>query len=272
MFRKLFRYAFRGVPHVLKYLLIDHPRFHHHPDKYTALEKMNAVRTVIKKVERCLYIDYIYENIEEVAKLDEKNQNYMMVANHQGMIDPFAPFNISKPVLTPVCKIELERNPIFRNIFSETGALYMDRDDLRQSVKIIKKAREILEEGSSSILIYPEGTRHKNPENEPLNHYHPGSFKAAMAASVPIVVIAAYGSFRVFDFHIEWKRFPIQYKVLKVLYPEDYKDMDTNQVAEYVERITNEEIVKMREIDAIYQKKGYHKIPLRKKIKIDLSK
>ena len=86
-----------------------------------------------------------------------------------------------------------------------------------------------------NYLIFPEGTRSKNG-NE-LLEFKGGSFKAATKAKCPIIPVALIDSFKPFDTNTT-SQVTVQVHFLKPLYYEDYKDMNTKEIAALVrERI-----------------------------------
>ena len=75
-------------------------------------------------------------------------------------------------------------------------AFTIDRDDVRQSMKVIMAVSEEVKNGRN-YLIFPEGTRSKNGNQ--VGEFKGGSFKAATKAKCPIVPVALIDSFKPFD-------------------------------------------------------------------------
>jgi len=119
----------------------------------------------------------------------------LYVMNHQSDFDipvclaslpSFAPF---------VAKVELEKVPVLSYWMKQMGCLFMDRADIRQSLRIILKGIDMLKNGQS-LVIFPEGTRAKDGK---MADFKPGSLKLAVKAKVPIVPITVNHSFKVFE-------------------------------------------------------------------------
>ena len=72
----------------------------------------------------------------------------------------------------------------------------MDRDDVRQSLRVIQEVTEEVKSGRN-FLIFPEGTRSKE-RNHP-GEFKGGSFKCAIKARCPIVPVAMLDSYKAFD-------------------------------------------------------------------------
>ena len=117
-------------------------------------------------------------------------------------------------------------------IFKIMKALFMDREDVRQSMQIIMQVTKEVKEGRNYI-IFPEGTRSKNGNK--VGEFKGGSFKAATKAKCPIVPVALIDSFKPFDTNTT-KPVTVQVHILKPLLYEEYKDMKTTEIAEEVKR------------------------------------
>ena len=121
----------------------------------------------------------------------------LFVGNHQGYFDiPVYLGFIDKPKGF-VAKIEMLKLPIFRTWMRNLKCVFMDRNDIRQSVQVINEASELLRVGYS-ITIFPEGTRSKGDN---LGEFKAGSIKAAIKAGVPIVPVAIDGSYKLLEQH-----------------------------------------------------------------------
>ena len=119
-------------------------------------------------------------------------------------------------------------------------AYMLDRDDVRQAMKVIANVSKEVMDGRNYI-IFAEGTRSKNG-NE-VQEFKGGSFKAATKAKCPIVPVALIDSFKPFDTNTI-SPVTVQVHFLEPLYYEDYKDMKTKEIAalvrEKVERTIRE--------------------------------
>ena len=88
-------------------------------------------------------------------------------------------------------------------------------------------------------MIFPEGTRSRNKNS--IGEFKGGSFKCAMNAKCPIVPIAIIDSYKAFDTH-SIKKLTVQIYYLKPLYYEDYKDMKSGDIANYVSALIDKTI------------------------------
>ena len=114
----------------------------------------------------------------------------------------------------------------------------MDREDIRQSMKVIQTMAEEVKKGRN-FLIFPEGTRSRQG-NHTLE-FKGGTFKSAVKARCPIVPCALIDSFIPFDEN-SIRPVTVQLYYLKPLYYEEYRNMKTTQIAEEVKRRIDEAI------------------------------
>ena len=160
-----------------------------------------------------------------------KDQPFMYFPNHQGLYDVLALLSNSPYFFSVVVKKELEHIPFLSKIFQIMGAYAIDREDVRQSMKIIQQVSKEVALGKN-FLIFPEGTRSKNKNQ--VGSFKGGTFKAATKAKCPIVPVAIIDSYKVFDTG-SIAPVVIQVHYLEPLYYEDYKMMKTTEIAELVE-------------------------------------
>lgn len=106
-----------------------------------------------------------------------KDQPFMYFPNHQGLYDVLALLCNSPYFFSVVVKKELEHLPFLNKIFQIMGAYAIDRDDVRQSMKVIQKVSQEVAAGKN-FLIFPEGTRSKNKNQV-------GSFKGVLLKLPP---------------------------------------------------------------------------------------
>lgn len=119
----------------------------------------------------------------------------LFVGNHQGNFDiPIALGYLPKP-LGFISKIELQKLPLVNRWMERLECVFLDRKDLRQSLRAMNQAAEILKSGHS-MVIFPEGTRSKGPK---MGEFKPGSLKIAIKAGVPIVPFTINGSYQIME-------------------------------------------------------------------------
>lgn len=114
----------------------------------------------------------------------------LFVSNHQGRFDiPLILGFIDKPKAF-IAKKELAKLPMVSTWMKYMKCIFMDRKNVRQSLKAINKGAEYLKEGYSQV-IFPEGTRSRDGR---MGEFKAGSFKLATKSGVPIIPITIKGS------------------------------------------------------------------------------
>ncbi len=119
----------------------------------------------------------------------------LFVSNHQGNFDiPILLGYIDKPKAF-IAKVEMLKIPILRTWMKQMNCVFLDRLDLRQSLRVMNEATEYLKKGYS-MVIFPEGTRSKG---ETMGEFKAGSLRIAIKANVPIVPVTIKGSFKLME-------------------------------------------------------------------------
>ena len=126
----------------------------------------------------------------------------LYVANHRSaMFDPITIYPFLKRPAGFIAKKELEKIPVFSWWLTLANCLFIDRQNIREGYKTIMQSVEKLQRGVS-ILVFPEGTRNKDPESKTsMLPFHDASLKPAVKANVPIVPIALYNTAESFENH-----------------------------------------------------------------------
>lgn len=205
-----------------------------HIEKYTEEEILVFLKKIVKRANKGGNVKIISTGSENIP---EEN-GFIFYPNHQGLYDMLAIIDVCHKPVSAVAKIEVSKIPGLKQIVSCMRGHYMDRDDVRQSMQVILDVTKEVKEGRNYI-IFAEGTRSKNGNN--LLDFKGGSFKAATKAKCPIVPVAMIDSFKPFDTGTI-DSVEVQVHFLKPLLYEEYKDMNTNDIAKEVKSRIEEEI------------------------------
>lgn len=201
-----------------------------HVDKYTEEQHYKMLNYIVYRANKGgnVHIDvYGRENIP-------KENGFMFFPNHQGMYDVLAIVEACPVPFSVVAKKEVANVPFLKQVFSCMRAYMLDRDDVRQAMKVIINVTNEVKNGRN-YLIFAEGTRSK--KGNAVQDFKAGSFKAATKAKCPIIPVALIDSFKPFDTNTI-NPVTVQVHFLKPMYYEEYKDMKTNEIANIVkERI-----------------------------------
>ena len=182
-------------------------------------------------VKQTAYFIYFYCNIKVkvINKNIEPKEKCMIIANHRSNFDPFLFYRTTKTFpLAGVTKPGNLEVPIFGWWIKYTGSIVIDKDDNFAAVKSIATAIKDIRDGISSVLIYPEG---KRVFDEGMIDFHPGSFKIATKSKCPILVASTKGTNDVKNRF--QRRSHVTLKYIKVVTYDEYKDMNTQELAKY---------------------------------------
>lgn len=128
------------------------------------------------------------ENIPE-------GETVLFVSNHQGNFDiPVLLGSLPKPIGF-LAKVELAKIPVIHSWMNKLGCVFINRADLRQSVKAVQKCVEVLK-GGQSVVIFPEGTRARGSQ---MGEFKKGSLRLVEKAGVPIVPVTVNGTYRAME-------------------------------------------------------------------------
>ena len=195
-------------------------------DKYPEQEKWSLIHEIMGYAVKAGNVELQVYGRENIPAED----GMLLYANHQGMFDVVALASDWDRPLAAVLKKELGEVPLLKQIRECTYSYLMDREDVRQSLTVIKAVSEEVAKGRN-FLIFPEGTRSKN--GNVMGEFHGGSFKAALKAKCPIVPLCFIDCFKVLD-QKGSKPVAVQMHYLKPIPYEEYKDMKTVEIAALV--------------------------------------
>ena len=186
-------------------------------------ESFECIKKVTKAANKAGRVKIQSHGVENIPK---KN-GFVYFPNHQGMFDVLVFLESSPVPFAFVMKKEVKDVILLKQVADALGSLSIDREDVRQSMRVIQTMTEEVKKGKN-FLIFPEGTRSKLGNK--LVDFKGGSFKSAVKAKCPIVPCALIDSFKPFD---EKSIKPVEVKLfyLPPLYYEEYKDMKTTEIA-----------------------------------------
>ena len=219
----------RNIIH-LPWMLIKLFRYASNVDKYEEQERYALLKKIVGYANRGGNVEIQSFGTENIPK----ESGFMFFPNHQGLYDVLAMIDGCDQPLSVVSKKEVRNVPLLKQVFKIMKALFIDREDVRQSMTIIMQVSKEVAEGRNYV-IFPEGTRIKNGNQ--VGEFKGGSFKAATKAKCPIVPVALIDSFKPFDTK-SIQPVTVQVHYLEPLLYEEYKEMSTNEIAREVrERI-----------------------------------
>ncbi|MDR1862553.1 MAG: 1-acyl-sn-glycerol-3-phosphate acyltransferase [Treponema sp.] len=154
-----------------------------------------------------------------------KKGGVCFVANHGGFFDIILALAYIGRPFGFIAKKELLLIPLFNMWISILGGLFIDRKHPRKALKTINEGTRRLKQGGG-VLIFPEGRRSKGRGLLP---FHPGSFKLATQAAVPIVPVAISGSYDVFEKYGRVNSCPVSLVFCEPVNPQEIPPEDRKQ-------------------------------------------
>lgn len=191
-------------------------------------ESFRVIKMVTKKANRAGRVTIESYGIENLPKED----GFIFFPNHQGMFDVLVFLDSCPRPFSFVAKKEVENVILLKQVIRALGAYSMDRDDIKQSMKVISAVTDDVKNGKN-FLIFPEGTRSRMGNK--LLEFKGGSFKSAVRAKCPIVPCALIDSFKPFDEN-SIKPVTVRLIYMPPIYYEEYKGMKTVDIADEVKR------------------------------------
>lgn len=205
-----------------------------HVDRYTEEERYAMLKYIDK---RAVWGGNLTIEAHGLENIPEEN-GFMFFPNHQGLFDVLAILQVCPVPFSVVAKKEVAEVPFLKQVFTCMKAFIIDREDIKQSMQVILNVTKEVKAGRN-YLIFPEGTRSKKG-NHP-QEFKGGSFKAATKSKCPIIPVALLDSYKAFDTG-SIEKLNVQVHFLTPMYYEEYKDMNTVEIAAEVKRRIEETI------------------------------
>lgn len=163
-----------------------------------------------------------------------KDEAVLYVSNHRSYYDIVVAYT-SVPTLTGfMAKKEIYRIPFLRTWMKLLQCLFLDREDIRQGMKVVLQGIEQIKNGYS-VFISPEGTRSQSNEMLP---FKAGSFKMAEKTGCAIIPVSLSNTDAVFENHLPWVRpAHVVIEFGKPVYPKDLDKEQLKHLSSYIQDI-----------------------------------
>ncbi|MCM1134459.1 MAG: 1-acyl-sn-glycerol-3-phosphate acyltransferase [Clostridium sp.] len=174
-----------------------------------------------------------------------KDEPVLYIGNHRSYFDILITYvRVPRPT-GYIAKKEMLRYPSLVNWMKNLHCLFLDRNDIKQGLKIILAAIDKVKSGIS-ICIFPEGTR--NRVNHTFIDFHEGSFKIASKTGCPIVPMTIYNSADIFEDHLpKIKKTRVILEYGKPFRVKDLSKEDQKRVGAYTQGIIKETYFRIKE-------------------------
>ncbi|MHB1698383.1 MAG: lysophospholipid acyltransferase family protein [bacterium] len=173
-------------------------------------------------------------------------KSYIITSNHQSYFDIFILLAYLNVNFKFIAKKSLFGIPFLGQSMKRLGYIPIDRENLRNALKSVKKSTELLK-NKTSILIFPEGTR--SLDGELLSFKKGGLNMFLKQGNVTILPVAIKGTADILmknSFVIHSGK-TVELKILKPIAPENSKSEEKDKryyemLIETVEELTGEAI------------------------------
>ena len=115
-----------------------------------------------------------------------KDTPVLYIGNHRSYFDILLTYSRC-PIRTGyIAKKEMEKIPLLPLYMRDIGCLFLDREDIKQGLSVIKQGTEYMKQGHS-MVVFPEGTRN---QTDTLLPFREGGYKMAEKSKSPIVPVS----------------------------------------------------------------------------------
>lgn len=219
--RIIFKVIRYGIPFVF-YVLFTYP----FRNKISRIKRFRKLQYYLKNLHKDLDVELHVSGLENLPN----EQSFLIAPNHQSMLDGSVMFEILDDPIAFISKGEVTKVPVAKHILATMGSIFMNRDNLKEELRVMRQVRQSMLDENVKWVIYPEGTRTRDP-NFKLNEFKAGTFKFPMQINKKIVPCAVFGSTRLINAKCHFKKYPIYVHFFKPFTKEDYKHMTTQDVA-----------------------------------------
>ena len=116
----------------------------------------------------------------------------VLVCNHLSMWDMITVACMTRRYVCFVGKSELEKNPLVRFFVRQVKAICVDRG--KPDLGAIRRMLAMVKQGEL-LLIFPEGTRNRHPESQPLLPLQEGTAMVTLRGGVPAIPLWICGKY-----------------------------------------------------------------------------
>ncbi len=198
-----------------------------HPERFDEISKYQTAVNACKTIKKNARIE------TDVFGLDNlpTEGGYIMYPNHQGKYDAVGIVVNHQSPCSVVVDEARSHMPILTQFIDIVDGKRLDKHDIKGQVRIIKEVAKEVSSGRKYI-IFPEGGYENVTSNE-VYEFMAGSFKAATISKCPIVPVALIDSYKPFSIN-SLKKVRTQIHYLPAIYFDEYKYLNTNEIADLV--------------------------------------
>lgn len=227
-------------------------RYARHPEKRPIELRYKKVRSLSTDLCSKLHIDIKEKGKEWIDSLSGSN---LIVMNHLSVLDIVLLIAYSEKPLVFIAKKEVAKMPFVGKCLTTIDGYFLDREDPKQAVRLFMKVGKQLREKGGNVVVYPEGTRLKQPFL-PTQEFHAGSFKLVEWGQANLLRVASFGSFRPLSKSQSERSFPVEITFFPLVKYEDMKGKSTQELAASSHELIAKEVASFQKYDEEFYAKG----------------
>lgn len=158
-----------------------------------------------------------------------KDKKVLYVANHKSNLDPLLMFEAMDRAVAAAAKSDLMKIALIRPFFRAYNMIIINRSSDREAAKSIVEGIKYMKQGYGMIL-FPEGGV-KTREVEQMVSIKPGAYKLAIKSEAVIQPVVIIGSSKLCNHKLFQPRKKIIVRILPAISYEEYKDLNTHEIA-----------------------------------------
>ncbi|NLC65575.1 MAG: 1-acyl-sn-glycerol-3-phosphate acyltransferase [Clostridium sp.] len=135
-------------------------------------------------------------NLDITGTENIPDEPVVFMGNHQSYVDIYMLLKAIDRRVILIAKKEINKIPVISKLASYLQVLFLDRDNPRKDLIVIRKAINILKDKNYDVLVYPEGTRSKSKK---MGKFLGGSFRIAQKTKAPIVPVVIDNAYKVLE-------------------------------------------------------------------------
>ena len=146
---KYLRYIIKIVP----YLIFNYWRIFKNAvfkKKISYVKRYQETRKIVTKVNNDLNIELIVSGVKELPV----TQSFMLTPNHQSFLDSLVMIQFMSQESTFVVKKESKKYIFVGKVIDGIDGLYLDRENLRQEINIMKEVKNSLKTENKKWIIF----------------------------------------------------------------------------------------------------------------------
>lgn len=125
----------------------------------------------------------------------------LYIANHRSFFDPILGYAFVPTPTAFVAKDDIKKIPCVAQWMYFLNCSFLDRNDVKSGMEMIKKNIKLVKENKLSVCISPEGTRNAD---DTLLPFKEGSFRIATRTNCKIVPVCYTNTENIFEAHLPW--------------------------------------------------------------------